>query len=75
MLALVYGLDKFSHLLRLSKFVVITDSNTVLHWATMKDSGGTVRRWLDYIQQFDFVVKQGQVSITLTQTLSPVHSI
>ena len=56
MLALVYGLDKFSHLLRLSKFVVITDSNTVLHWATMKDSGGTVRRWLDYIQ-FDFVVK------------------
>ena len=57
MLALVYGLDKFSHLLRLSKFVVITDSNTVLHWSTMKDSGGTVRRWLDYIQQFDFVVK------------------
>jgi hypothetical protein len=57
MLALVYAISKFEHLLRLRKFIVITDSNTVLHWSTMKDSGGTVRRWLDHIQQFNFTVK------------------
>ena len=45
MLALVYGLDKFSHFLRLSKFVVITDSNTVLHWGT------------SILERFSFVVQ------------------
>ena len=30
-LALVYGLQKFNHLLRYTKFIVIMDSNTVLH--------------------------------------------
>ena len=56
MLALVYGLAKFNHILRMGEFIVITDSNTVLHWSTMKDSGGTVLCWLDYIQQFNFMV-------------------
>ena len=55
-LALVYGLQKFDHLLRYKKFIVITDSNTVLHWSTMKDPGGTIRRWLDFIQEFNFTV-------------------
>ena len=36
---LVYELTKFSHLLRLNEFTVIMDSNTVLHWSTMKVSG------------------------------------
>ena len=31
LLALVYGLQKFNHLLKWKKFLVITDSNTVLH--------------------------------------------
>ncbi len=57
MLSLTFGLSKYSHILRLNEFVVITDSNTVLHWSTMKDPGGTVRRWLDYIQQFNFTVQ------------------
>ena len=57
MLALTYGLSKYSHILRLNEFVVITNSNTVLHWSTMKEPGGTVRRWLDYIQQFNFTVQ------------------
>ena len=43
-LALVYGLQKFDHLLRYKKFIVISDSKTVLHWSTMKDPGGTIRR-------------------------------
>ena len=43
-------------MLRLSKFSIVTDSTTVLHWSTMKDTGGTIRRWLDFIQQFDFTV-------------------
>ena len=29
MLALVYGLTKYSHFLKMSKFTVITDSSTV----------------------------------------------
>ena len=56
LLVLLYGLTKFEPLLRLNQFIVITDSTTVLHWSTMKDSGGTIRRWLDFIQQFDFTV-------------------
>jgi len=56
LLALLYGLTKFEPLLRLNQFVVVTDSTTVLHWSTMKDSRGTIRRWLDFIQQFDFTV-------------------
>jgi len=56
LLALIYGLTKFEPLLRLNQFIVVTDSTTVLHWSTMKDSGGTIRRWLDYIQQFNFTV-------------------
>ena len=55
-LALMYGLQKFDHLLRYKKFIIITDSNTVLHWSTMKDPGGTIRRWLDFIQEFNFTV-------------------
>ena len=31
LLALVYGLQKFNHLLKWKKFLVITDSNTNLH--------------------------------------------
>ena len=46
----MYGLQKFNHLLRRKKFFVVTDSNTVLHWSTMKDPGGTIQRWLVFIQ-------------------------
>ena len=33
------------HLLRLSKFTVITDSKIVIHWSTKKDNSGTILRW------------------------------
>ena len=56
LLALMYGLQKFNHLLHWKKFVVITDSNTVLHLSTMKDPGGTIWRWLDFIQELSFTV-------------------
>ena len=56
LLALLYGLTKFEHLLRLNQFIVVTDSATVLHWSTMKGTGGTIRRWIDFIQQFNFRV-------------------
>ena len=56
LLALCYALQKYDHILRLTQFSVVTDSTTVLHWSTMKDTGGTIRRWLDFIQQFDFTV-------------------
>jgi len=56
LLALLNGLIKFEPLLRLNQFIVVTDSTTVLHWSTMKDSGGTIRQWLDFIQQFNFKI-------------------
>ena len=40
LLGLLYGLQKFNHLLMWNKFVVVTDSNTVLHWSTMKETAG-----------------------------------
>ena len=49
-------LQKFNHLLRWKKFFIVMDSNTVLHWSTMKDPGGTIRRWLNFIQEFNFTV-------------------
>ena len=58
LLALMYGLQK------LKKFVVVTDSNTVLHWSTMKDPGGTNRRWLNFIQEFSFTVTHQAGNIT-----------
>ena len=36
--------------------MAITDSNTVLHWITMKIPGDTIRRWLYFIQEFNFLV-------------------
>ena len=56
LLALLCGITKFEPLLRLNQFIVLTDSTTVLHWSTMKDSSGTIRQWLDFIQQFSFKV-------------------
>ena len=46
LLALYYGVQKFSHFLMQAPFRVVTDSKTVTHWETMRDPGGTVRRWL-----------------------------
>jgi len=31
LLALLYGITKFEHFLRLNQFIVVTDSTTVLH--------------------------------------------
>ena len=56
LLALLYGMLKFEPLLRLNQFIVVTDSTTVIHWSAMKYSGGTIRQWLDFIQQFNFKV-------------------
>ena len=57
LLALYYGVQKFSHFLMQAPFRVMTDSKTVTHWETMRDPGGTVRRWLDYLQSYSFTVE------------------
>ena len=44
--ALNFALKKFEHLLKQGPFLVRTDNSTVVYWSTMKDPGGTVRRWL-----------------------------
>ena len=40
-------------MLRMDTNVMMDHQFDISWWG----SGGTVRRWLDYIQQFDFVVK------------------
>ena len=55
-MALFYACHKFAHFLAQGHFIVVTDSKTVTHWTTMQDPGGTVRRWLDYLQQYSFSV-------------------
>ncbi|HSG06259.1 MAG TPA: reverse transcriptase family protein, partial [Nitrospiria bacterium] len=56
LLAVVFSLQKFEHFLLLSPFTVVTDNKTVANWVTMKDPGGTVRRWMEYLQKFSFSV-------------------
>ena len=54
--ALAFALAKWEHLLKQSRFVAVTDSSTVQHWATMQDPGGVVRRWLQRFTMFNFDV-------------------
>ena len=54
--ALHYAVNKWEHLLRSKPFIVLTDSKTVENWATMKDPGGVIRRWLEQLWLFCFKV-------------------
>ena len=44
--ALNFALEKYKYLLLQGPFLVRNDNTTVLHWETMKDPGGTIRRLL-----------------------------
>ena len=59
-----------------TKFVVVTDSKTALHWSIMKDPGGTIRRWLDFIQGFNFSVihRAGKTNVN-TDLISRAHQM
>ena len=41
--ALLYGVEKFKHILIGQPFVVYTDNNAVVHWRTMKDDSKTLQ--------------------------------
>ena len=75
LLALLYGITKLEHMIRLNRFIVVTDSTTVLHWSTMKDSRRTIRRWIDFLQQFDFAVAQraGKTNINVDLISRATH--
>ena len=57
MAALNFALQKFQHLLLQGEFLVKTDNTTVSNWATMKDPGGTIRRWLLNFSFFNFRIE------------------
>ena len=55
--AMNFSFKKFEHMLKQGPFLVRTDNTTVLHWETMKDPGGTIRRWLQNFSYFDFRIE------------------
>ena len=63
MLALVYGIRKFSHILSFRRFKVNTDSRALAHLSTLKPVKGMTSRWLEELSGFDFEVKHRKGSL------------
>ena len=63
--AVVLGLRKFEHLLRCKKFIIRTDSNSVVTLKKMKAPKGIFSRWQAYLDTFDweFQHRPGKLSI------------
>ena len=58
LLALFFGLGKFSHILKGQEFLVRMDNLTVTYWETASLSSNPIlSRWLDFLAQFSFSVK------------------
>ena len=55
--ALVSGFKKFDKFLSYDKFVVRTDSSVLKYLVTMKNPTGITFRWLQFLQQYQFVVE------------------
>ena len=53
---MTYSFQKFKYFLLQGRFTVVTDNKKVCNWVTMKDPGGTVRRWMEYLHRFLFKV-------------------
>ena len=54
MLALVFALKKFEHILLYDKFVWKTDSKDCLYWQTAKRESPIFSRWYEYLSRFNF---------------------
>ena len=65
--ALVYGVEKFRHILIGQPFVVYTDNNAVVHWRTMKDESKTHQRWFANWRSSTSTYITGRARITLGQ--------
>ncbi|WP_416879508.1 reverse transcriptase domain-containing protein [Litorimonas sp.] len=57
MLALIYGLSKYEHILRFRPFRVQTDSTYLTHLYTIRNPKGILARWLMAITSYDFEVE------------------
>ena len=63
LLALVKGVRKFRHYLLGRRFIVRTDHSALQWLRSFKEPEGQVARWLELLQEFDFVVyhRKGQL--------------
>ena len=52
--AVIYGLQKFEHVLRARPFIIRTDSTAVTYLNTVKESRGIFARWFTYLASFDY---------------------
>ena len=55
--AVLYGLRKFEHILRIREFILYTDNASITWIKTMKKPRGIIFRWLTELQSFDFTIK------------------
>ena len=57
LLALFFGLQKFTHVLRGQEFLVWTDNLSVRYWESAALSSNPIlSRWLDFIADFQFKI-------------------
>ena len=73
--ALIYGLRKFSHILRFKKFHVFTDNMSVRWLKNQPNAKGVIYRWLEELQSYDFDVfhkpgKQNILADSVSRTAS-----
>ena len=55
--AVILGLRKFEHLLRCKKFIIRTDSNSIVTLKKMKSPKGIFSRWQAFLDSFDYEFK------------------
>ena len=55
--SLILGLKKFEHLLRMRKFLIRTDSNSLATLRRMKEPRGIFTRWQCYLDSFDYQIQ------------------
>ena len=56
LVAIIYGLRQFEHILRFRPFVVRTDSGALKHLHNLKDPKGIMARWLNIIQSYEMEI-------------------
>ena len=57
LLAVILGLSKFEHILRMKHFLIRTDSSAITFLTSMRESRGMFAHWAVYLSSFDFDIK------------------
>lgn len=63
--ALMYGVRKFSSILRYKRFIAVTDNSALKYLKDFKDPKGIFFRWIEELGTYDFIVrhKPGKLNV------------